>query len=156
MKETQNDNELTTEDVHNGNAVQQQNDGPEGMKNRLSQYGMWVLAVAAGLAVMVAVSLITVRLSTPEIVTFDMKGTMDAFLQQSAQLPMDEQQVKQRVSRFNAVLTDSLYDWQVRHRAIILVAPAVVSHQRDITLEIQNSVARTMSQTTPLAAGEGK
>lgn len=154
MTDHNNEQELTGDDARDGATVKRHQ--PHGLKARLVQWGIPVMAGAAVLAVMAAISLVTVRLSTPEIVTFDMKGTMDAFLQQSMQIPLDEQQAKQRVSRFNAVLTRSLSDWQTRHHAIILVAPAVVSNQRDITLDIQNTVARAMSQGNPPPAGEGK
>jgi conjugal transfer pilin signal peptidase TrbI len=146
MTENRHETELTGNDVRDGVTIHPKGSKPAGRQHRLASWGMPVLAGAAMLAVMAAISIATVRLSTPEVVIFDMKGTMDAFLQQSAQLPLDEQQAKVRVARFNAALTRSLSDWQTRHHAIILVAPAVVSEQRDITLEIQNTVAGAMRE----------
>lgn len=146
MTENRHETELKGNDVRDGVTIHPQSSKPAGRQHRLASWGIPALAGAAMLAVMAAISVATVRLSTPEVVTFDMKGTMDAFLQQSAQLPLDEQQAKVRVARFNAALTRSLSDWQTRHHAIILVAPAVVSEQRDITLEIQNTVAGAMRE----------
>ena len=146
MTDNKHDTPLTGNADRDGVTIQPQNSKPAGRQNRLAQWGIPVLAGVAILTVMAAVSVVTVRMTMPEVVTFDMKGTMDAFLQQSAQLPLDEQQAKVRVTRFNAALTRSLSDWQTRHHAIILVAPAVVSQQRDITLEIQNTVAGTMRE----------
>lgn len=146
MTENRHETELTGNDVRDGVTIHPKGSKPARRQHRLASWGIPALAGAAMLAVMAAISVATVRLSTPEVVTFDMKGTMDAFLQQSAQLPLDEQQAKVRVARFNAALTRSLSDWQTRHHAIILVAPAVVSEQRDITLEIQNTVAGAMRE----------
>lgn len=146
MTENRHETELTDNDVRDGVTIHPKGSKPADRQHRLASWGIPALAGAAILAVMAAISVATVRLSTPEVVTFDMKGTMDAFLQQSAQLPLDEQQAKVRVARFNAALTRSLSDWQTRHHAIILVAPAVVSEQRDITLEIQNTVAGAMRE----------
>lgn len=156
MTENTPDNEMTTDGIRNGVSLAQENGTSPGIKARLAKYSMPFLTGAALLAITVAVSLTTVRLSTPEVVTFDMKGTMDAFLQQSAQLSLDEPQTKVLVANFNAALSHSLEDWQTRHNAVILVTPAVVSTQRDITAEIQNTVARTMNQGKRVPGGEGK
>lgn len=147
-------NEQAPDEVRS-EVVVQENGRPAGIKASLARYGFPGLVISAVLAVTVAVSLVTVRLSTPDVVTFDMKGTMDAFLQQTAQLSLDEPQTKALVANFNAALSHSLEDWQARHHAIILVAPAVVSSQHDITAEIQNTVARTMKGKR-VPNGEGR
>lgn len=108
------------------------------------KWGMWALGITAALAATVAISLLTVRLATPEIVTFDMKGTVDMFMQQSAQQELDEASAKVLTRRFNAALTQSLSDWQHDHNVVILVSPAVVSTQRDITPQIRNDIAHRM------------
>jgi len=156
MTNNKHEDVLTSDDVRNGVNMPLPGEKPGGIKARFLQFGGLVFAGAAALAVMATVSVVTVRVSMPEVVTFDMKGTMDAFLQQSAQLPLDEEQAKMRVSRFNNVLTHSLSDWQTRHHAIILVAPAVVSNQHDITLEIQNTVASAMREGSSLPSGGSK
>lgn len=114
--------------------------------SRIPGWGMGLLYGVAALATTVAVSLVTVRLSSPEVVVFDMKGTMDSFLQQSVQMKLDEDAAKKLTSRFNAALTGSLTDWQQKHHAVILVSPAVVSQQRDITGEIRNDIALRMKE----------
>ena len=45
-------------------------------------------------------------------------------------------------TRFNSALSESLGEWQASHNAIILVKPAVMSDQRDITNEIRADIAR--------------
>lgn len=114
--------------------------------SRIPGWGMGLLYGVAALATTVAVSLVTVRLTSPEVVVFDMKGTMDSFLQQSVQMKLDEEGAKKLTSRFNAALTGSLTDWQQNHHAVILVSPAVVSQQRDITGEIRNDIALRMKE----------
>lgn len=114
------------------------------LKRRRQKWGMWALGIAAALAATVAISLLTVRLATPVIVTFDMKGTVDMFMQQSAQQKLEEATAKMLTRRFNAALTQSLSDWQRDHNVVILVSPAVVSTQGDITPQIRNEIAQRM------------
>ncbi|ENU1173980.1 type-F conjugative transfer system protein TrbI [Enterobacter kobei] len=95
---------------------------------------------------MTGTSFLTARYVSPQIVTFDMKGTMDIFIQQSAQLNLDEAGAKKIVSRFNQAMTESLMAWQQKHHAVILVQPAVVSVQPDITADIRNDIASRMQE----------
>lgn len=92
--------------------------------------------------VMTAVGWVCLKASTPDVVVFDMKGTVDLFMQQSAQLQLDEDKAKVMTARFNAALTESLSAWEAAHNDIILVKPAVMSPQRDITNEIRADIAR--------------
>ncbi|RTO31095.1 type-F conjugative transfer system protein TrbI [Enterobacter hormaechei] len=96
----------------------------------------------AGILAMTGVAYVTAKAVTPEIVVFDMKGTVDLFMQQSAQLQLDEDKARVLTTRFNSALSDSLGEWQASHNAIILVKPAVMSDQRDITNEIRADIAR--------------
>lgn len=116
------------------------------LKELMRTWGLWALGGAALLATTVVVSLITVRLTTPVVVTFDMKGTMDLFMQQSVQLKLDEASTKALTQRFSSALKQSLVDWQKDHHAIILVAPAVVSQQTDITATIRSDINRRMQE----------
>jgi len=116
------------------------------LKELMRTWGLWALGGAALLATTVVASLITVRLTTPVVVTFDMKGTMDLFMQQSVQLKLDEASTKALTQRFSSALKQSLVDWQKDHHAIILVAPAVVSQQTDITATIRSDINRRMQE----------
>lgn len=111
---------------------------------RLQSWGLLLLGMLAAVVVMVTVSIITVHLSTPRIVSFDMKGTMDMFIQQTLQQKLTEDQSKVLMQRFNTALTDSLTAWQAEHNVVILVAPAVVSTQPDITADIRSDIAQKM------------
>lgn len=107
----------------------------------------WVksgLKVLVGLTAATAIAYVTAKAVTPEVVTFDMKGTLDVFLQQSAEQKLDEATTKILVARFNRAMSGSLQEWQASHNAIILVKPAVVSHERDITGDIRDEIARRM------------
>ena len=103
-----------------------------------SKTSRWVKASMLGLAGL----LVMTGVVTPEVVVFDMKGTVDLFMQQSAQLQLDENRAKAMTRQFNAALTGSLDAWQSSHNAIVLVKPAVMSPQRDITNEIRADIAR--------------
>ena len=110
-----------------------------------SKTSRWVKATMLGLAgllVMTGVAYVTAKAVTPEVVVFDIKGTVDLFMQQSAQLQLDENRAKAMTQQFNAALTGSLDAWQSSHNAIVLVKPAVMSPQRDITNEIRADIAR--------------
>ncbi|NCF08754.1 type-F conjugative transfer system protein TrbI [Kosakonia sp. MH5] len=96
--------------------------------------------------IMTGISWIVIKADTPEVVTFDMKGTWDIFMQQSAQQKLDEAKAKALVTRFNLAMSDSLTDWQKKHNVIILVQPAVVSAQQDITTDIRNDIAVRMQE----------
>ena len=110
-----------------------------------SKTSRWVKASMLGLAgllAMTGVAYVTAKAVTPEVVVFDMKGTVDLFMQQSAQLQLDEDKARVLTTRFNSALSESLGEWQASHNAIILVKPAVMSDQRDITNEIRADIAR--------------
>ncbi|EPO7771533.1 MULTISPECIES: type-F conjugative transfer system protein TrbI [Enterobacter cloacae complex] len=100
------------------------------------------ICVLVSQMVMTGITWIYMKTTEPEIVVFDMKGTVDLFMQQSAQLQLDENRAKAMTQQFNAALTGSLDAWQSSHNAIVLVKPAVMSPQRDITNEIRADIAR--------------
>lgn len=100
------------------------------------------ICVLVSQMVMTGITWIYMKTTEPEIVVFDMKGTVDLFMQQSAQLQLDENRAKAMTQQFNEALTGSLDAWQSSHNAIILVKPAVMSPQRDITNEIRADIAR--------------
>ncbi|ECI2686112.1 hypothetical protein AID18_005040, partial [Salmonella enterica subsp. enterica serovar Reading] len=56
--------------------------------------------------------------------------------------------VKALTARFNRALSDSLTAYQREHRAVIIVAPAVVGGAEDITADIQQAVAARMAEGT--------
>lgn len=84
----------------------------------------------------------------PAIVAFDMKGTLDQFLTQSASQSLTEAQSMQLAERFSAALDASLNDYQRAHQALILVSPSVVRGAPDITLTIQRDIAARMREGT--------
>jgi conjugal transfer pilin signal peptidase TrbI len=61
-----------------------------------SKTSRWVKAGMLGLAglLVMTVAYVTAKAVTPEVVVFDMKGTVDLFMQQSAQLQLDETGLK--------------------------------------------------------------
>ena len=90
--------------------------------------------------------LLTRPAPAPAIVAFDMKGTLDQFLAQSASQSLTETQGEQLAERFSAALDASLNDYQHAHQALILVSPSVVRGAPDITLTIQQDIAARMRE----------
>ncbi|WP_223297206.1 type-F conjugative transfer system protein TrbI [Enterobacter sp. 638] len=111
-----------------------------------SRWVKGLLLGGAGLLAMTGVAYVTAKAVTPDVVVFDMKGTVDLFMQQSAQLNLDEGKAKVLTSRFNTALSDSLNAWQTSHNAIILVKPAVMSPQPDITADIRSDISRRIQE----------
>jgi len=117
------------------------------LTRRLSSRGIKIAAyVLVSQLVLTGIACVVMKNTTPEVVVFDMKGTVDLFMQQSARLQMDEDKARLLTTRFNAALTDSLAAWQADHNGIILVKPAVMSAQTDITAEIQQDIARRVKE----------
>lgn len=112
---------------------------------RLRRWGRYVLLVGALITVNAAISVLLVEWRTSDVVTFDMKGTIDRFMDQSSRKNLDEATSRALTERFTTNLNRSIHDWQVSHHALILVTPAVVSGARDITVDIQKSVAQRMA-----------
>lgn len=106
-----------------------------------------VTGVVAGMMVLnAAVSLLLTEWRQPKTVSFDMAGTVNSFMSQAAAQALDEARIKALTARFNRALSDSLTAYQRDHRAVIIVAPAVVGGAEDITAEIQQSVAARMAE----------
>jgi len=110
----------------------------------------WVAGAAAALAIVAlttGISVLVAKQYQQQTVVFDMKGTIDLFMQQSAKQALDENTAKAMTTRFNNALKESLNAWQQSHDALVLVPPAVVMPQRDITREIQADIAQRMQGT---------
>lgn len=93
-----------------------------------------------------AVTLLLIQWQAPVTVTFDMKGTVDRFMEQTAEHQLSEAQSAALSGRFTQALERSLADYQHRHQALILVAPSVVSGAQDITDAVQQDVSRRMQE----------
>ncbi|AWK15132.1 type-F conjugative transfer system protein TrbI [Candidatus Fukatsuia symbiotica] len=102
------------------------------------------IVIAGMMALNAAVALLLIQWQSPVIVTFDMKETVDSFMDQSAKTRLSPAQTDPLVDRFTHVLNASLAEYQKTQQAIILVTPAVVSGAHDITTTIQQDIARRM------------
>lgn len=91
------------------------------------------------------ISLLLFEWRTPLTVSFDMTGTVNQFMAQVASQKLSDKDVTLTTARFNQALKAALTDYQQRHQAIILVAPAVVGGIPDITDDIQATVATDMT-----------
>ncbi|CAH3946466.1 MULTISPECIES: type-F conjugative transfer system protein TrbI [Klebsiella/Raoultella group] len=103
-----------------------------------------VALVLFTLAVSVFLTRVVLEYTTPRVVAFDMKKTLDSFMDSVSQKQLTEAQSKALSDRFNSALEQSLADYQLQHHVVILVSPAVVQGAPDVTLKIQMDIARRM------------
>lgn len=96
------------------------------------------------LATSVFLSRVVLEYTTPRVVAFDMKKTLDSFMDSVSQKQLTEAQSKALSDRFNDALEKSLADYQQQHHVVILVSPAVVQGAPDVTRNIQHDIARRM------------
>lgn len=117
-------------------------------KKRSKRRNRCIVPVAiVGIAMLMlnaAISLLLIQWQQPVTVAFDMKGTVDQFMTQTAQHQLTQGQSDELTLRFTTALDASLRDYQHRHDALILVSPSVVAGVKDITADIQHDVAGRM------------
>ena len=127
----------------------QQQQRPEQQQNKAtSRTFRRVLVITALVVFTLACNVMLTRVmlayTTPRVVAFDMKKTLDNFMDSVSQKPMTEAQSKVLSDRFNEALEKSLADYQQQHHVLILVSPAVVQGASDVTRTIQHDIARRM------------
>ncbi|KLA43175.1 type-F conjugative transfer system protein TrbI [Klebsiella pneumoniae] len=104
-----------------------------------------VALVLFALATSAFLSRVVLEYSTPRVVAFDMKKTLDSFMDSvTVQKQLTEAQSKALSDRFNDALEKSLAEYQQQHHVVILVSPAVVQGAPDVTRNIQHDIARRM------------
>ena len=103
-----------------------------------------VALVLFALATSAFLSRVVLDYSTPRVVAFDMKKTLDSFMDSVSQKQLTEAQSKALSDRFNDALEKSLAEYQQQHHVVILVSPAVVQGAPDVTRNIQHDSARRM------------
>lgn len=103
-----------------------------------------VALVLFALATSAFLSRVVLEYSTPRVVAFDMKKTLDSFMDSVSQKQLTESQSKALSDRFNDALEKSLAEYQQQHHVVILVSPAVVQGAPDVTRNIQHDIARRM------------
>lgn len=127
----------------------QQQQRPEQQQNKAtSRTFRRVLLITALVVFTLACNVMLTRVmlayTTPRVVAFDMKKTLDSFMDSVSQKPLTEAQSKALSDRFNDALEKSLSDYQQQHHVLILVSPAVVQGASDVTRTIQHDIARRM------------
>lgn len=105
---------------------------------------MLILLVSLVLALSAGMTRFMLTYTTPRVVAFDMKKTLDSFMDSVSQKQLSEAQSKALSERFNDALEQSLADYQNKNHVLILVSPAVVQGALDVTLKIQTDIASRM------------
>ena len=103
-----------------------------------------IALVGTILATNVFITRLVLAHTAPRVVAFDMKKTLDSFMDSVSQKPLSEAQSKALSDRFNAALEQSLADYQKTNHVLILVSPAVVQGAPDVTRKIQTDIATRM------------
>ena len=103
-----------------------------------------IALVGTILATNVFITRLVLAHTAPRGVAFDMKKTLDSFMDSVSQKPLSEAQSKALSDRFNAALEQSLADYQKTNHVLILVSPAVVQGAPDVTRKIQTDIATRM------------
>lgn len=85
------------------------------------------------------------KLNNQEIVSFNMKNTVDTFLSQLKSSNLDEKQIQDVTQKFNAVLDESIKFYSQDRNVLILVKPAVVYGINDVTEDIQELISEKMA-----------
>jgi conjugal transfer pilin signal peptidase TrbI len=80
---------------------------------------------------------------TTRVVAFDMKKTLDSFMDSVSQKQLSEAQSKALSDRFNSAGAEPGRLSEKNH-VLILVSPAVVQGAPDVTLKIQTDIATRM------------
>ncbi|ENZ7914626.1 type-F conjugative transfer system protein TrbI [Klebsiella aerogenes] len=120
-------------------------------KNRIKPLFIRHSLIVGGMTVAILTSnaLVTwfmITHSSPRIVAFNMKKTLDNFMDSASRKRLTENQSKVLSDRFNEALEKSLDDWGQRNHVLILVSPAIVNGAPDITLSIQRDIAKRMQR----------
>lgn len=103
-----------------------------------------ILLVSLVLTISAGMTRLMLTYTTPRVVAFDMKKTLDSFMDSVSQKQLSEAQSKALSERFNAALEQSLADYQNKNHVLILVSPAVVQGAPNVTLKIQTDIATRM------------
>ncbi|MBD9646385.1 TrbI F-type domain-containing protein [Pantoea sp. PNT02] len=106
------------------------------------------LVTGCGLSVVLSVGTCAAAwflwLQPPAMVTFDMKGTTNALIRQSAKLDLTGEQRRALLTRFDQSVSTATAEYAASHGVVILVSPAVVTGLPDATPEIQARLAELM------------
>ncbi|QHM74025.1 TrbI F-type domain-containing protein [Mixta intestinalis] len=104
--------------------------------------------ICAGTSVLMSVTICMtvwfIWFKPPAMVTFDIKGTTNAFLRQSAKLNLNSDERRQILTRFDHSVITATREYADEHHVAILVSPAVVTGLPDATPEIQARLAELM------------
>ncbi|EPC6177111.1 TPA: TrbI F-type domain-containing protein [Serratia marcescens] len=85
-------------------------------------------------------------LKPPTLVSFDLKGTTNQFLVQSAKLDLSNDQRDVLLGRFNQKLTQVIERWSVENHQLVIVRAAAVSGVTDVTPQIRHELAIAMKE----------
>ncbi|WON75528.1 TrbI F-type domain-containing protein [Serratia sp. UGAL515B_01] len=86
-----------------------------------------------------------------EVVSFDLKGTTNTFLLQSAKLNITAEQQEQLLRLYNDKLNAVLQRRVKQNQEMVIAQPAAIAGIRDITPQIRQELAQAMEQARKAA-----
>lgn len=105
----------------------------------------FVIAVSFLVCICLFVAITLFKPDKPQIVSFDMKATVNLFLSQLQSNDLSEEKINDITQKFNTVLDDSIKSYSHNHNVLILVKPAVVYGADDVTEDIQKLISEKMA-----------
>lgn len=76
------------------------------------------------------------------VVSFDVKGTLDAYHQELLKADLDLETQTQRLTRFATIMHEEVLNYDATHHSITVVSAAVVGDAVDVTPHIQKAIIR--------------
>lgn len=86
------------------------------------------------------------HLNERKIVSFNMKDTINSFLEQVSKNNLDDEKITEITKKFNRSLDYAITSYANDNNVLILVNQAVVKGSDDVTDKIQYLIAENMSQ----------
>lgn len=106
--------------------------------------GVCVLVNLLMMAVLLA--LLHVYPTSPRVVSFDLKGTVNLFSEQLAGDNLSQDAQSKAISSFSNALNQATQDYASTHHVVILTSPSVIAGAEDVTPAIQTLTAKLEQQ----------
>ncbi|WP_272664080.1 MULTISPECIES: TrbI F-type domain-containing protein [unclassified Providencia] len=104
------------------------------------------LLISSLISVISLTMAIYLYVSTPKLVTFDIKNTTDTFLNQVAKLDLSEEEQQSLMKKYERTINQIIYSDYNKNNTIVFVKGAVVSNLKDETKNIKKQLAAKMKE----------
>ncbi|MEZ8082811.1 TrbI F-type domain-containing protein [Enterovibrio norvegicus] len=105
---------------------------------------IFIVVANSAIFLLVGMVLSLWALSPPQVVTFDLKGTIDSYQDRLFEVGMDDEEHRQELEAFDSKLRGLLESYSHEHNVVIVVPAAVVAGANDRTRDIQHYVINAL------------